>query len=354
MWAYEKTYRCKACKSTNTIRKGVRRGNIKFFCKSCKHWFQINRGRKRVSSKRLLYFHLTGTSFRSLGAIVGKTGVTAYHKVHEALKSLPHVADVTRSYCTRFSGTLLVDGKYVAVKGYERKIPVLYGIDYETHDIPTYILSRAENYPTCYSFFQSLRLLNYPLQALICDDNYNIYEAARAIYPNVIIQLCQNHYLEGIRNNLSVRTDPTYGVFMRQLEMLFHRKRSSDEFAHVAGRLWKKYSTDPRAASILLDIQKRMDVLCGYMKLKHIPRTTNLIEAYNSHLQARLKSIKGFESFTHANLWLNAYFLRRRIKSFTDCEGKFKRLNGYASLQKTMKNPSKFDDLLKLFRWPFS
>jgi transposase-like protein len=291
-----------------------------------------------------------GTSFRSLGILMNRSGVAAYFHVQEVLKDLPHVADITRKYCTRFSGILLVDGKYVAVGGYDRKIPVLYGIDYDTHDIPTYILSKAENYQTCFSFFQSLRLLNYPLQAVVCDDNNNIYDAARAVYPNVVIQLCQNHYLEGIRNNLSVRIDRTYGVFMRELEHLFHQKRSPEEFLHVAGRLWKKYGVDPRAASVLLDINRRMDVLCGYMKLKHVPQTTNLIEAYNSHLQGRLKSLKGFESFTHADNWLNAYFLYRRLKKFTDCEKKFRHLNGYASLEKTMKNPSKFDDLLWLFR----
>jgi len=293
---------------------------------------------------------MAGVSFRSLGLLTKRSGAAAYYQVQEVLKGIPHCADITRTYCNRFSGVLLVDGKYVAVKGYDRKIPVLYGIDYDTHDIPTYILSKAENYQTCFSFFQSLRLLNYPLQAVVCDDNNNIYDAARAVYPNVVIQLCQNHYLEGIRGNLSIRTDPTYGVFMRELEHLFHQKRSPTEFLHVAGRLWKKYGADPRTASILLDIQKRMDILCGYMKLQHVPQTTNLIESYNSHLQTRLKSIKGFDSFTHADDWLNAYFLNRRLKKFTDCEGKFRYLNGHASLQKTMKNPSKFDDLLKLFR----
>lgn len=84
--------------------------------------------------------------------------------------------------------------------------------------------------------------------------------------------------------------------------------------------------------SVLIDIQKRLSFLTGYMKQKRIPRTTDLIESYNSHLQGRLKTIKGFESFHHADLWLNGYFLRRRTKVFTDCEGRFKKLNGTTSL----------------------
>ncbi|MBD3279439.1 MAG: hypothetical protein GF390_01875 [Candidatus Pacebacteria bacterium] len=68
-----------------------------------------------------------------------------------------------------------------------------------------------------------------------------------------------------------------------------------------------------------------------------MPTTTNLIECFNSHLQGRLKTIKGFESFKHADLWLNAYFLRRRTKKFTDCRGKFRNLNGKTSLFKAKK-----------------
>ena len=73
----------------------------------------------------------------------------------------------------------------------------------------------------------------------------------------------------------------------------------------------------------------------AHLWVKHTPRTNNLIESFNSHLQGRLKTIKGFESFNHAELWLNAYFLRRRTKKFTDCEGKFKSLNGKSSIEIT-------------------
>jgi hypothetical protein len=99
--------------------------------------------------------------------------MTAYRKCISALEDLPHCADITRKYCSKFSGILLVDGKYIKVKGFDRKIPVIYGIDYLTHDIPTYIFSVSENYQTLKKFFSSLRLLNYPLYSLVSDDNLN-------------------------------------------------------------------------------------------------------------------------------------------------------------------------------------
>lgn len=250
----------------------------------------------------------------------------------------------------KFCGILIVDGKYVRIKGYDRKIPVLYGIDYLTHDIPTYILSVAENYQTCHSFFTSLRLLNYPLKAIVSDDNGNIYQSCVSVYPAAKTQLCTNHYKESLRDSLAVRVDPTYVSFMHEVEELFTHRRSASEFSNLAGKILYRHRYDPRCVSILADMQRRFPMLTAYMAERRIPMTTNLIESYNSHLEGRLKTIKGFETFSHADSWLNGYFLRRRLKKFTDCSRQFQRLNGSCSLEQTMKNPAKIDDLLKLFR----
>lgn len=263
----------------------------------------------------------------------------------EELEKLPHCADVTRKYCNRFCGILLVDGKYLTVKGYDKKIPVIYGIDYLTHDIPTYTLAPSENYLVCLKLFKSFRLVNYTLQSLVSDDNSNIYEACKQVYPNVVRQLCTNHYKENIRKLLNIRTDNTYLDFMRGVEVLFRNQRSSDDFNRVAKGIYTKYKHDELCVKILLDIDKNKDYFNAHYKVKHTPSTNNLIECFNSHLNGRLKTIKGFESFKHANLWLNAYFIRRRIKKFTDCSGKFKRLNGSCSLNQSSSNSLEVDQL---------
>lgn len=297
----------------------------------------------------MIISHLSGLSFRSLGNQNEVNASTVYRLNQEKLKNLPHIADVTRKYCSRFCGILVVDGKYIAVKGYDRKIPVIYGIDYLTHDIPTYVFSVAENYPTCLKFFRSLRLLKYPLQVVIADDNINIFQACLNVYPQAIIQLCHNHYKENIRATLSVRTNETYVPFMREIEELFAQRYSKEQFDQMASKIYRNYP-DPKCQAVMLDIEKRKKELCGYMLAKHIPRTTNLIESFNSHLQGRLKTIKGFELFTHADAWLNAYFLKRRLTKFTDCTKKFRNLNGKRSLELTLKNPEKIHEILKLLK----
>lgn len=169
---------------------------------------------------------------------------------------------------------------------------MLYGVDYYTHDIPTYLFSIGENYQTCDEFFRDLRLLNYPLQNLVCDDNKNIYQACSHTYPKVVTQLCLNHYKENLRRILQSRRQGNeyYAKFMYEITQLFAKKRSRVEF--------NTHATKSRYA------------VCSLVQ-------------------------QGNTSFDHADNWLNSYFLRRRLRPFTDCNKKFKELNGKISLQQT-------------------
>lgn len=253
------------------------------------------------------------------------------------MSELPTCIDVTRWYCQKFQGVLLVDGKYVKVKRYDRKIPVIYGVDYQTHDIPHYRLARAEDYPTCKKFFESLKLTNYVLQAVVCDDNVNIYKAAQYVYPSVAIQLCHLHFLRNMRSLLNLEFNQLHQIFYRALTQLMITKRSEQDFNKKAANLFKQFGVNSVCNDILIELAKKQSLYQGYLQHKGVPTTTNLIESFNSHLEARVKPLKGFESFKHADLWLNGYFLRRRTKPFTDCQRRFRRLNGKTSLSQTKK-----------------
>lgn len=266
-----------------------------------------------------------------------------YRRCKQAWQELPHCADITRKYTTKVSGTMLVDAKYLKVKGYEREIPVIYGVDYYTHDIPHYLFSIAENYATYDEYFRDLLLLKYPLQNLVTDDNPNIRDACKKIYPRTTAQLCLNHYKENLRRILQSRREGNeyYAQFMSEIVHLFSKKRSRQEFDAHAAKIYLRYNHDVVLKTLLLEMDKRKELLNGHWYNKEVPQTNNLIECLNSHLEGRLKTIKGFESFEHADNWLNAYFLRRRVKPFTDCGRKFKELNGKCSLEVTLKDGKK-------------
>jgi len=71
--------------------------------------------------------------------------------------------------------------------------------------------------------------------------------------------------------------------------------------------------------------------------MSHAPVTTNMMEGLNSHLEARLVSLRSFQSVSHAKLWFNGYVLKRRNTIFTDCKGKFRCLNGKTGVKLTQK-----------------
>ena len=178
--------------------------------------------------------------------------------------------------------------------------------------------------------------MGYNLMVVVSDDNQNIYQAAKKIFPCSTSQLCHVHYLRNIKYDLELDQFPHYAKFFKSVKSLFITKRSTEDFDKRARGILKSYMTDEKSIQIMLDIERRKSLLLGYHSGKRVPVTTNLIEGYNSHLEDRLQRLKGFESFKHAKLWLNAYFLRRRTKKFTDCRGKFKRLNGTTSLEEAL------------------
>ena len=248
----------------------------------------------------------------------GVSPSTVSRRINGYLKSLPLNADVTRKYCSKFCGILVLDGKYVKIKGYSKKLALIWGADYLSHDIPHFKLSPSENYHSSLSYFQSLRLLNYPLRCLVSDDNVSFKLAALKVYPKTVIQTCTNHFKENVRRTLGTRSNLTYQPFIKELEALFSKKRAEPEFTRLAQKIYYIWNDDYSTKSILLDIARRKDELIGYTKVPLTPYTTNLIEAYNSHLQGRLKSLKSFGNFHHAKRWLNGYILKRRLTKFTE------------------------------------
>lgn len=249
----------------------------------------------------------------------------------------------------RCSGVLIIDGKYIAVKGFERKIPFLFSIDYHSHDIPYGDLFASEDEAAFSQYFQTLKDIGYNLKIVVADDRAGIKQALNKVFPYARLQLCQNHYLENIRKVLKVRTETKYQHFFNSLKLHIFTEAKTDEeitkgLEHVkenhAGKSFLLHN-------ILADIKNRRNDLFAYLDFDDCPNNTNLIELYNSHLNGRLKTIKGFQSLDSAKRWLNAWVIRRRTKQLTDCEGKFKYLNKHCSLEFTIKKQAIWPEQLK-------
>lgn len=292
--------------------------------------------------------HIDGIPFRKLGDEYGLSGVQAYNRVFAELAQLPKVIDITKQYCRYTSGILIIDGKYIKVKGFKQKIPWLYAIDYETHDILLSLVTESEDIHAFETFFTILKTLNYPLRVVVADDRSSLPIGLKCVYPGIPVQLCQNHYVENIRQQLHIRTDATHQHFFNALKLHVFAEYENDEKLNTALQhvFTERCEGLEIRQKIIHEISCRRQELFVYTTIFNCPNNTNLIELFNSHFNARLKTLKGFKTEQHALLWLNGLILRRRTKNFTDCSLKFKYLNGKCSLQMSLKPNLTFPEIL--------
>ncbi|OGK34959.1 hypothetical protein A3F58_00325 [Candidatus Roizmanbacteria bacterium RIFCSPHIGHO2_12_FULL_37_9b] len=332
-----KKYKCPICFSTASVIKYGKQGrSLRFFCKRCKKHFSINPN--FLNKKAVVSDHLDGLSFRKLAVKYGISKSFAWEICHEELKKLPDNNKFTFNYCNRFSSTFVFDGKYFNVADLETDMVLLWGIDYFRHDIPIFTIASSESYQAWARFFSFFRIISHHPTLLVCDDNVNLKMAAISRFPQVKIQTCYNHFKENIRRELHVRSDKTYREFMRRIEDIFAQKLNDEAMNQKLFALYRDYRDDPVTVKVLTNIEKYRPELLGYRGISHAPITSNLIESFNSHLEARLFSLRSFQTASYARLWLNGYVLKRRLTKFTDCEGFFRFLNGKTGVDMTKKD----------------
>ena len=261
----------------------------------------------------------------------------AWRVCEEELKKLPSNNEFTFKYCNRFSQILVCDGKYFNVASEENNYVLLWGFDYFRHDIPVIVIAPSESYQSWGRFFSYFRIINSYPQLIVCDDNSNEKMAARHAFPEVRIQTCFNHFKENIRRDLKVRSDDTYKEFMKRIEEVFSKKRTDIDRNKRLFALYRDFKHDPVCVSILTNIKRYESELLAYRGIPQAPLTSNIIEGMNSHIEARLHSLRSFQTVAHARLWFNGYILKRRFTKYTDCRGKFKYMNGKTGVQMTKK-----------------
>jgi len=139
---------------------------------------------------------------------------------------------------------------------------------------------------------------------------------------------------------LKIRSSPQYRKFFSHLsEALDTSKRiqpieRQHKLAHMLEYSIFKENTEEKR--ILLWLQNHFgEELFNYHKIPRSPLTNNIQEGFNQHLETRIRAIKGFESYEHANLWMNAYVLKRRFTKYTECGYPFQRLNGKRPIDQT-------------------
>lgn len=215
----------------------------------------------------------------------------------KSLCAVPNSNHVTEVVCDKFSGYLQVDAKYISVRGV--KMAFIWAIDYYTHDVVWHMLAPSENSLAYLPLFKRLKSAGYELKGLTCDEHPAILGTVNLVFPNAVVQICTAHYLRNIRYKLNLKEQKDI-FFLKDLKKLF-RSESMKEFSIKGRKMMERYR-EKHQVEILADVVRKETYLTTHIRRKRCPATSNLIECYNKHLNARLRKIDGFKSYQNAEL----------------------------------------------------
>lgn len=302
---------------------------------------------------------LERASVRILSRRYEKSRNTVMNIIHRVCEQLPESIDVAKRFNPLWSGILVFDGKVVKVydpisekldpkyftedeQKWLHKMRWLAGIDYGTSDLPHYDLGESENMIDLVLYFKTLKSLNYPLIAVICDGNPLIPRAAKFVFgKQIVVQRCTRHFLEDLRKLLPKEEDQPEGRVKLEKLILYIKlviEASSLESAAVQLESLKTYLNSfshPLKQRMVKMFKKTKIELTAHLfhpELK-LPHTSNDIENLFKQLMQRLKTIGRFFNHFYAKNYLNAWALLRRFTPFTDCKGNRKHRNKKAPLE---------------------
>jgi len=292
----------------------------------------------------------------------------------------------------------------------KRGMVLIWGADYGTHDLLHHEFGLSENVFLFGNYFRTLKELGYQMKSCTIDDKKELFDAILAYYPQCIIQLCIRHYLAKISKISGIKhVIVKINSYERRLNRLFPNKdidrippsrqyalARAIRYANAVADLEFQYEllvefyhaviavlcADTHAVALrriesleryflpkakrlpypsahvrivdelFKDLKTNQEYLLNYLKYPHmhIPSTTNLVEGYNSQLENRLASIRGFESEITARNYVNAWILKRRFTKFECCKKPFKHLNGKTPLECAGADISKVTDWISFCR----
>lgn len=297
------------------------------------------------------------------------------HMIHIVTAAAPTSAMIAKRLSPKWSGILVVDGKYVRVfdrlsmhlnhislaRGERRRCNRkvwLCGIDSGTGDLPHYALAEEETMIDLVLFFRQLKKIGYPLRILVCDGNQDIIRAARKVYGDALLhQLCTRHFIEGLKRkarDVGFGDDRSVMTCISEIQHIIEAK-DLEEAGKRMSALQRRRFTNSCKRLLVKDFFTHANPLTTHLQYptENIPHTSNEIENVFTQVRMRLSSIGRFGNWKSAEDYLKTWALSRRCTPFTDCRGARRYRNGKSPLHLACVKPVDIDflSLLKTTRF---
>lgn len=329
----------------------------RFRCRTCNATWPsaAERGDLRAKDREIALEHIERASMRTLGRRHAASKQRVMRTVHRATRNAMTSLEIARRFSPCWSGTLVVDGKYVRVferlsakldrgaltddecRSLNTKV-WLCGIDSGTGDLPHYALADEETKIDLILYFRALKEIGYALRVLVCDGNDHIALAARKVFgDDFLVQRCTRHFLEGLRRKAQeagMSQDAATRTLVAAIQGVVEA-RTLEEAAALRDALQRRPPRHAFHRHLVAELERQLPTLTTHLQHPEffIPHTSNEIENLFRQLNLRLRSLGRFGHWRYASDYLNAWAFWRRTTTFTDCRGVRRTRNGKSPLQ---------------------
>jgi hypothetical protein len=284
---------------------GWQNGKQRYRCADCYHNFVIiNDGVRKANQfvwfykwimERQVYSHLVRDSGMS------QSSLQRLFKFY--LKSPPKNTVESKGHVH-----LLIDGTY-----FENGLCLILYYDYDIQYVQLFRETNQEKFREIKEDLLNLKKLGTQVYSVTCDGHKAILKAVVKIFPNAIVQRCVVHVRRQIKSYLGAKPQLDQAkellYYNRQITRIYtleqaqqwlveiyHWYKEYEVFIHQksfnqkTGRTWYTHKHLHKAATHLINA---IPHLFSYLNDEQIPKSTNQIEGYFSHLKEKLTLHRG-------------------------------------------------------------
>lgn len=299
------TPKCPVCAGRKTVKKGKRDGKQRYRCAECYHNFIVSN--KAVSEhNRFVWFRkwvMERQVYKTLVRDSGMSQSVIQRLFGTYLKSPPENAVKSKSHVH-----LLIDGTY-----FSNGLCLILYYDKDLQYVQLYRNTNQEKYKEIQEDLTNLKKLGVEVYSVTCDGHRATLKSVAKVYPNAVVQRCVVHVkrqslswlgkcpkLEQAKELMRIirpltRLDTMEEVscwlayfykWYQRHEAFINRQSINEE----TGRMWYTHKNLRSSCSHLIHA---IPHLFSYINDSEIPRTTNELEGYFTHLKEKLTLHKG-------------------------------------------------------------
>lgn len=297
--------KCPVCGSSNTIKKGKRNGKQRYHCVDCFHNF--SGGNKSVAdANQFVWFRKWVMERQVYKYLVRDSGISqsSIQRLFNKYLSAPPQNTIR----SKSNVHLLIDGTY-----FSNGLCLMLYYDSDLQYVQLYRHTNKEKYKEIKEDLENLKLMGVSVYSVTCDGHKSILKSVQKVYPNAVIQRCVVHVkrqagswlgkfpklqvskelLQIAKRITGLNTIHEINDWLVGFDKWYSQNKAyinEQSLSNDTGRLWYTHKHLRAACSHIINA---IPHLFAYIDDPEIPKTTNELEGYFTHLKEKLVLHKG-------------------------------------------------------------